>query len=271
MLHTLKLNLEYEMNKIKVVLLDDESTVIELLEMYLHRMKYPEVIATFEDPIAFLREEPNLTFDLLISDVDMPGMNGLELIKLVKKPILFVTGKANAYGNELLEASMEGGNVIGAIPKPVNFSLLEKAIQKVSLIPVVKSPSELYNFKVRNGIAPVRLDKIQCIATIDFSKLPDERDRKAPKGSKWLYRMDGAQIEIIDYTMERLIKDLPPNIFCQISDSEIVNRAFVSVFNKNDVKVRIHLRTNAGGIVEKEEVMGIGDLFKSKFRGFMDS
>ncbi|MFH2050533.1 MAG: response regulator [bacterium] len=70
-------------NNISVLIVDDEEMMRNLLEKILSREGYK--IRTAEDGLAALemqREEP---FDIIISDMKMPRMNGFELLKEIKK------------------------------------------------------------------------------------------------------------------------------------------------------------------------------------------
>lgn len=256
------------MKKLKVVLLDDEAPVLELLNIYLGRMGNFEIVAEFESPLVFLKQEPTLDYDLLISDVDMPEMKGTDLIKIISKPIIFVTGKASVYGSELMVAGLEASHVIGSIPKPIKFELLEKAVGKVENRISIKKNQEFLNFKTRSGFAPIRFSQIQCIATDDYLVDLGSANRKAGKGNKWLYRNSEAPLEIIDYTIEKLIKELPLEVFCQISDSEIINKSSIVFFSKLDVQLKLKILQKDKPL-EKVIELGIGDKFKLQFHEFM--
>jgi len=73
------------MKKLKILVVDDEPVICELLKMSLEREGFE--IVTARDGISaieWLRANPNLA-DLVITDCDMGGMNGLELIRTGKK------------------------------------------------------------------------------------------------------------------------------------------------------------------------------------------
>lgn len=66
---------------------------------------------------------------LILSDINMPGMNGLELLKVIKEkyaqlPVLMVT----AYGDEASQKTAKQYGASGFINKPVDFTQLKQDI-----------------------------------------------------------------------------------------------------------------------------------------------
>jgi len=95
----------------KILIVDDEPDMLKLLSMIL-REKTPYEITTTNNPIEALELAKKVTFDLVISDLKMPGLDGLELIDAIKRvdadiPIIIIT----AYGTveSAAEAMQKGG------------------------------------------------------------------------------------------------------------------------------------------------------------------
>ena len=71
--------------KIRVIVVDDDPFVLQALRAYLNEAQEIEVLSTFgsaTDAFGFLR---NYRVDVLITDVRMPGMDGLQLLTKVKQ------------------------------------------------------------------------------------------------------------------------------------------------------------------------------------------
>lgn len=93
----------------KILIVDDESEMRVALETTLQRENYQLVLA--EDGKQALDQFENHTFDLVLTDVRMPKLNGLELLREVKErspetPVIMMT----AYGSidNAVEAMKEG-------------------------------------------------------------------------------------------------------------------------------------------------------------------
>jgi DNA-binding NtrC family response regulator len=95
----------------KILIVDDEPDMLKLLSMILKEKTSYEVTTT-NNPLEALDLAKKGGFDLVISDLKMPGLDGLELIDALKRvdadiPIIIIT----AYGTieSATEAIQKGG------------------------------------------------------------------------------------------------------------------------------------------------------------------
>jgi DNA-binding LytR/AlgR family response regulator len=111
---------------IKCLLIDDEPLALDLLEDNLKHVNYMQVAGKCRHAGDALLQLQSEEIDLLFCDIQMPGLNGLQLIKsLVKKPmVIFVTAyeKFAIDGFEL--------EVIDYLVKPVPLERFLRACQK---------------------------------------------------------------------------------------------------------------------------------------------
>lgn len=117
------------MSKLKAILIDDEKGSLESLTFEL-REYCPEVdvIAASQDPKEGLHLVQKWSPDLLFLDIEMPGMNGFELLQQladVSLNVIFVT----AYDQFAIRAF--DFNAIDYLLKPVRKTKLISAVQKV--------------------------------------------------------------------------------------------------------------------------------------------
>jgi two-component system LytT family response regulator len=117
------------MSKLKTILIDDEKGSLESL-MFELREYCPEVevVAASKDPKEGLRMIQKLSPDLIFLDIEMPGMNGFELLQQlpdVSLNVIFVT----AYDQFAIRAF--DFNAIDYVLKPVRKAKLISAVQKV--------------------------------------------------------------------------------------------------------------------------------------------
>lgn len=122
----------------KIILVDDSKTILATAEMALEDLVESGVITlkTYLNP-AELREallSGSEDFDLLISDINMPQLNGLDLATELKqnnafknKPILILTTESSA---EMKAKGKEIG-VTGWLVKPFSDEKLVKAMKMV--------------------------------------------------------------------------------------------------------------------------------------------
>lgn len=111
----------------RILVLDDERIVRELIVEILQRTGYQVVQA--EDPEAALRLVRVDTFDLLVTDIVMPGLSGLEVLEQVRSscpglPVIVVTG---AGTHQTLATAVERG-AAATITKPFTHAELREAV-----------------------------------------------------------------------------------------------------------------------------------------------
>lgn len=122
----------------RVIIVDDSRAIVATAELALEEMTNGGVIEfkSYLNPLELLGalQSGAETFDLLISDVNMPQMNGLDLAKAIKadgrfatKPILVLTTESS---NEMKMAGKEIG-VTGWMVKPFTDEKLVKSIKMV--------------------------------------------------------------------------------------------------------------------------------------------
>ena len=118
---------------LKFLVVDDFSTMRRIIKNLLHDLGYPHV-AEADDGKTALPMLQTGGFDCLITDWNMPGMPGLELIKavradakLAKMPVLMLT--AEAKREQIIEAAQAG--VSGYVIKPFTAETLKEKLDKI--------------------------------------------------------------------------------------------------------------------------------------------
>lgn len=121
----------------QILLIDDEPGSREGLGLLLRREGYTvESVETGEAAFALLAKQP---FDVIITDLFLPGASGIDLLKRVKDMslpanVIMITGQASA--ETAVEAMKEGA--FDYVTKPVNFEKLKvvvaKAVEKSRLV-----------------------------------------------------------------------------------------------------------------------------------------
>ncbi len=115
-----------------ILLVDDETAIIKMQQMMLERLGY-RVISRSEsmEALALFRENPD-KIDLVITDMTMPNMTGVELAEEMRKiradiPVIVCTG----FSDRINEESSRRMGVQGYVTKPVIKSEIARAIRSV--------------------------------------------------------------------------------------------------------------------------------------------
>ena len=119
------------MPELKFLIVDDFSTMRRIVRNLLKEIGYP---AAAEDGSVALHKLQNGKFDIVVSDINMPNMNGFELLTSIKSdetlkhiPVLMVTAEAR---KEDIIAAAQGG-AAGYIVKPFTKATLEEKLSNI--------------------------------------------------------------------------------------------------------------------------------------------
>ena len=117
----------------KFLIVDDFSTMRRIVRGLLKEIGYHNAEEA-EDGAVALTMLQRAKFDFIVSDINMPVMNGFELLNAVKAdaqlkhlPVLMVT--AEARKEDIVRAAKEGA--AGYIVKPFTKATLEEKVQKI--------------------------------------------------------------------------------------------------------------------------------------------
>ena len=119
---------------IKILIVDDEQDVEMLFtQRFRKEVKNNEVKINFafsgEDALTYLKKLDPFDVVLVLSDINMPGMTGLELLKSIKKdfPTLKVM-MVTAYGDDNNYKNAMDFGADDFVTKPVDFNILKEKI-----------------------------------------------------------------------------------------------------------------------------------------------
>lgn len=120
----------------RILIVDDEQSMREFLEIFFRRQDYDVATAASVDEA--LAEIESKDFDLVISDIQMPGRTGIELLKILRKDfpdILVIMITAFGTTETAIEAMKDGA--YDYITKPFKVDeirlVVEKALEKKTL------------------------------------------------------------------------------------------------------------------------------------------
>lgn len=122
--------------KYRVLIVDDEEPARDLLVNYAQKIEELEVVAVLSNALDAKRKIDNDEVDILLTDIQMDDLTGLDLVKTLKhRPATIFT---TAYSEYALEGYAL--DVIDYLVKPISFQRFYKAINKaIELIQFTRS------------------------------------------------------------------------------------------------------------------------------------
>lgn len=211
------------------MLLDDELLALQYLKLCCEELPNLEITKVFNQVEQFLEQYERLDADFCIIDIEMPGMNGLDLAKKIAPlPVIFTTAyKEFAFEAFELEA-------VDYIPKPVNKERLLKAIEKIrSNKRLNKKHTDSIQFNTDKGKAVLSVEQIVYIKSSEI----DPRD-------KLLSLEDGSSMTVKNLSFEKIQQLLPESKFCRVNKKELLALKAVKFFSADEITTSIQMKNN---------------------------
>ena len=217
------------MQKIKVLLVDDEFLALQLLENFVKEVPELELVAKTKSPIEAQHILSRDRIDLLFLDIQMPTLSGVNLLKNLKNPPLTIF--TTAYSDYALTAF--DLNVIDYLLKPFSFERFLQAVDKAKTqlsnhtLPIAANPKEgpiFLSVKADGKIVKVFFDDILFI-----------------EGLKEYVKIVCATENIVTFErLKNLEVILPANQFLRVHKSYIINTAKVTAIEGNLLTIGTH-------------------------------
>lgn len=136
----------------KILIVDDEPDMLKLLSMIIREKTNHETVTT-NNPLEAVELAKKTAFDLVIADLKMPGLDGMELLDAIKKedediPVVIIT----AYGT--VESAMETMHK-GA------FDFITKPFRKEQMLYTIDKALKWLNLQRENKMLKQRLKKVE--------------------------------------------------------------------------------------------------------------
>jgi two-component system, LytTR family, response regulator len=211
---------------LKCVAIDDEELALELLEDNISKIPYLELVAKFSDPlkaIQFLHEE---NIDLVLLDIQMPGLTGLQFIKSFPKKCMYIF--ITAYEKYALEGYHL--NVIDYLLKPVSLERFVQACTKAL---------ELYQLKNKSAIVPTGNQPSYLFINADYSlvkiNFADVTWVEGLKDYIKIHLKSSNKPIVSKMSMKSIEEQLPSSVFLRIHKSYIVSKEYVTSLKKTSI------------------------------------
>ncbi len=203
------------------IIVDDEPLALDLLEDYISKVPFLKLIARCTNAIDAIEAIQANPIDLVFSDIQMQGLNGMQLIKtLAVKPMFIMVTAYNTYALEGYEL-----DVVDYLLKPAPFDRFVKACYKALNSYNLRqkepeAPDHVF-FHADYSLVKVMLDEVSYIEAIkDYVKI---------------HYTNGKRPFLVRHSMKGIEDVFPQSRFLRIHKSYIVNTACISAVRKNSV------------------------------------
>lgn len=212
---------------LKTLVVDDEPLATERLQLLLARFGGIDLVGTASDGESACRMARALQPDLLLLDIAMPGMDGIdvarELGRNAQRPaVIFVTA-FDQFAVSAFEVE-----AVDYLVKPVDPTRLERALGRARThLKSRQAPSSAPADTGRylDEFWASDLSGLVRIRAIDIDRVSAERD--------YMRLHVGTRSWLIHHSMAALEEGLDPGLFVRLHRSAIVRRDFIAGFQRN--------------------------------------
>lgn len=242
--------------KLTCCVVEDEPLARGLLEAYIAKVPHLQLAGSFGNPMQaldFLRQHP---VDVLFSDIQMPEITGLTLLRLLPgKPLVVLTTAYQEYALEGYELE-----VADYLLKPVSLERFLRAVEKVTarLTPARQLPPP------PEALPEAPPAEVQTAPPFIFVK--DGTRLVKVRLSDILY-IEGLKDYVSIYTPERRIvalqtmksleQLLPPDRFMRVHHSYIIHLEAIEAVERDKIQIG-------------KTFIPISDSYRRAFRAFLD-
>lgn len=238
------------MQKLKLLIVDDEPLAQEILQTYIAKIDVLELVGVCKNALEAYSAVNKGVVDLILLDINMPEITGIDFLKSLKNPplVIFTT----AYPQFAIESYEL--NAIDYLLKPIPFDRFLKAMNKAqqflmpsqsSMPPAeIKTPADTILFVRSEGKwVKINLAEVWFVEGLkDYVRL-------------W---MNNGRIAVHS-TMKNFEQQLSAHAqFVRVHKSHIVNLNFITEVDGNSIRI-------------KDQLIAIGSTYKEDVAKKLDS
>ncbi len=200
------------------IIVDDDKLTCKILEGYVSKCNSLSLIGSFSDAVAarnILTQRNDI--DLIILDIEMPEMNGFDIIvSLDSPPNIIIVSSAEEYALKAFDF-----NVVDYLLKPVTYGRFCKAIDKTIRYfgrkEVSNTGDEEIFIKKGSSLVKLKLREIIYIEALENYVTLNTNDDKFT----------------IHFTMKAIENQLPSGVFIRVHRSYIINKSMIQSIKEN--------------------------------------
>lgn len=225
---------------IRSIIIEDEPIARRGLEKQVNLIPFVQLAGSFEsalDALDFLRETE---VDVILSDINMPDLNGMDFLKSLNHRPLFIFITAHRdYAIESYELE-----VFDFILKPYTFDRLLKSLNRINAF-LSRDKSEN-----RGNKGVFKLKENYRNHLIDYDEM------MYIQGDKEYIKIVTTEGEfLIVYSLKKILNDLPEQLFIRVHKSFIINKKMVRAVDPDKIIMKNGIKDIPVGITFRKEVI----------------
>lgn len=205
------------MQTIKCLVVDDEELARTLLETYIGKLDFLELVSSVESPAEAMGHMRERAVDLLFLDIQMPEIKGTDFARMIPETtrVIFTT----AYSEYALEGYEL--NALDYLLKPITFERFLVAVNKAKSL---ETNTQDDSITVKSGY--------------DLHKIKYADILYIQSDSEYVVYHTAKGKIMSNQSLSALEKKLPADMFMRVHRSYIVNRSWINALKGRDLVIR---------------------------------
>ncbi len=233
--------------KYRCIIIEDNILERDALEMKLNKIDSLVVKAVLADGMEAVSVLKNEDIDIVFSDIDMPDLSGIELLKSLKNPPVFIfisshsEHAAESFNLDVIDYIVKPAKIerlIKAVDKAIEYINAKRKVQAEAPVkPIAPSQpatdfirtidaQEYFFIKENNNYIKLNMGDVLYIESMgDFSKISTTSNKS----------------HMVLISLKNLEKQLPENLFIRVHKQYIINVLHIKNISVSDIKLSNNL------------------------------
>lgn len=203
---------------IRCLIVEDEPLAADILKDYVAKIAHLKLVAVCSDAFQAMEYLNSQHIDLLLLDIHLPGLKGLDFLKTLKNPpAVILTTAYHEYALQGYEFSVKD-----YLLKPIEFTRFVEAINKVSIITTDSA---------ERGVITIYADKKNCIIVIDeITYIESQKEYINVNTLSATYTSK--------YALSKMEEVLDPQKFWRIHRSFLIAVSKIQSYNAQEISIQ---------------------------------
>lgn len=203
---------------IRCLIVEDEPLAADILKDYVAKIAHLKLVAVCSDAFQAMEYLSSQHIDLLLLDIHLPGLKGLDFLKTLKNPpSVILTTAYHEYALQGYEFSVKD-----YLLKPIEFTRFVEAINKVSI-----STTD----STEKSVITIYADKKNCIVAIDeITYIESQKEYININTLTVTYTSK--------YALSKMEEELDPQKFWRIHRSFLIAVSKIQSYNAQEISIQ---------------------------------
>lgn len=205
---------------IKAIIVDDEPLAHDVLKYHIGRHSDIELVAQMMNATQAMKWLVHNSADLILLDVNMPELTGVEMLKVLSKKLnIIIVSAHKEFAHDGFEL-----DVLDYLLKPVDDERFDKAMQKFRNLTEKKPLGSIKTITIKQerGFKVLTLSNISLIQGY----------------GNYVKVWHSEQMDLANNTLKSILSELPKDDFVQVNKSSIISKAHVQEVHAREVSLK---------------------------------